>query len=253
MPTRAHWRLLSRRLFVAAWAAGKVQQLDSIGQVCCEDRGCISRAEQVQAQNLPRLHPVLAAYNVRNDVEWCTDVECIEHVVGMAGRSTPSNATNVVRMSGHSSLRYRCARVQERSAVAWQQVSNVPLQRAERRQIWKDLHDRSSSVADAALREEDDGSPASLPHLRSARQPALDGHSGPDSAVNDGRALRDGQHSELDAVRVAVGFAHVLRGVYAVGSDWSAPTRLELLRDIAVVIGNEDWGVAAVSRTSQAA
>ena len=92
----------------------------------------------------------------------------------------------------------------------------------------KTLHDNASTVAKAALDEQHaDG------NLRSATQPTLDGRSGSESAYQDHDPVGRGASKELDpSRRLAIGFAHVLRGVYEVDSLWHQQNKLDLLRDM---------------------
>ena len=116
-----------------------------------------------------------------------------------------------------------------------QQVSDVQLSRGERRLVWKTLPDHSSSVALAALDENQaalDGTAPSV-NLQSARHFTPEGRSGWDNAGEGDDPVRCDASKEVDASRLAIGFAHVLRGVYAtysrvdfeLGSD---PDRLVL-------------------------
>ena len=109
-----------------------------------------------------------------------------------------------------------------------QQVPDVPISRSEKRLILKTLHDNASTVAKAALDEQHaDG------NLRSATQPTLDGRSGSESAYQDHDPVGRGASKELDpSRRLAIGFAHVLRGVYEVDSLWHQQNKLDLLRDM---------------------
>ena len=132
-------------------------------------------------------------------------------------------------------MRYRCARVQGPTAVG-QQVSDVPLSRGERRLIWKTLHDNSSSVANAALDENQADGTASSVNLQSARQPTLEGRSRSDSADEDDDPVRRAASKVLDPLRLATGFGYVLRDAYAMGSDWGDQNRLRLLRDIGSIV-----------------
>ena len=134
-------------------------------------------------------------------------------------------------------MRYRCARVQGPTAVG-QQVSDVPLSRGERRLIWKTLHDNSSSVANAALDEQQPDGTASSVNLQSARQVTPEGRSGPDSAGEGDDPVRCDARKEVDPSRLAIGFAHVLRGVYGVDSLWLEQSKIKLLRDIGSIVAD---------------
>ena len=134
-------------------------------------------------------------------------------------------------------MRYRCARVQGPTAVG-QQVSDVPLSRGERRLIWKTLHDNSSSVALAALDENQADGTASSVNLQSARQVTPEGRSGPDSAGEGDDPVRCDARKEVDPSRLGIGFAHVLRGVYGVDSLWLEQSKIKLLRDIGSIVAD---------------
>ena len=131
----------------------------------------------------------------------------------------------------------RRAHVQGPTAVR-QQVSDVPLSRDERRLIWKTLHDNSSSVALAALDENQADGTASSVNLQSARQVTPEGRSGSDSAGEGDDPVRGGARKVLDPMRLATAFGYVLRDVYAAGSIWHEQTRLNLLRDIGSVVAD---------------
>ena len=134
-------------------------------------------------------------------------------------------------------MRYRRAHVQEPTAVR-QQVSDVPLSRDERRLIWKTLHDNSSSVALAALDENQADGTASSVNLQSARQVTPEGRSGPDSAGEGDDPVRCDARKEVDPSRLGIGFAHVLRGVYGVDSLWLEQSKINLLRDIGSIVAD---------------
>ena len=119
-----------------------------------------------------------------------------------------------------------------------QQVSDVPLSRDERRLIWKTLHDNSSSVALAALDENQADGTASSVNLQSARQVTPEGRSGPDSAGEGDDPVRCDASKEVDASRLAIGFAHVLRGVYGDDSLWLEQSKISLLRDIGSIVAD---------------
>ena len=119
-----------------------------------------------------------------------------------------------------------------------QQVSDVPLSRDERRLIWKTLHDNSSSVALAALDENQADGTASSVNLQSARQVTPEGRSGSDSAGEGDDPVRCGARKVLDPMRLAIAFGYVLRDAYAVDSIWHDQTRLSLLRDIGSVVAD---------------
>ena len=131
----------------------------------------------------------------------------------------------------------RRAHVQGPTAVR-QQVSDVPLSRDERRLIWKTLHDNSSSVALAALDENQADGTASSVNLQSARQVTPEGRSGSDSAGEGDDPVRFGARKVLDPMRLAIAFGYVLRDAYAVDSVWHDQTRLSLLRDIGLVVAD---------------
>jgi hypothetical protein len=131
----------------------------------------------------------------------------------------------------------RRAHVQGPTAVR-QQVSDVPLSRDERRLIWKTLHDNSSSVALAALDENQADGTASSVNLQSARQVTPEGRSGPDSAGEGDDPVRCDARKEVDPSRLAIGFAHVLRGVYGVDSLWLEQSKIKLLRDIGSIVAD---------------
>ena len=122
-----------------------------------------------------------------------------------------------------------------------QQVSDVPLSRDERRLVWKTLHDHSSSVALAALVDENqdalDGTASSV-NLQSARQVTPEGRSGSDSAGEGDDPVRCGVCKVLNPMRLAIAFGYVLRDAYAVDSVWHDKTRLSLLRDIGSVVAD---------------
>ena len=121
-----------------------------------------------------------------------------------------------------------------------QQVSDVPLSRDERRLVWKTLHDHSSSVALAALDENQaalDGTAPSV-NLQSARQVTPEGRSGPDSAGEGDDPVRCDARKEVDPSRLGIGFAHVLRGVYGVDSLWLEQSKIKLLRDIGSIVAD---------------
>ena len=134
-------------------------------------------------------------------------------------------------------MRYRRAHVQGPTAVR-QQVSDVPLSRDERRLIWKTLHDNSSSVALAALDENQADGTASSVNLQSARQVTPEGRSGPDSAGEGDDPVRCDARKEVDPSRLGIGFAHVLRGVYGVDSLWLEQSKIKLLRDIGSIVAD---------------
>ena len=134
-------------------------------------------------------------------------------------------------------MRYRRAHVQGPTAVR-QQVSDVPLSRDERRLIWKTLHDNSSSVALAALDENQADGTASSVNLQSARQVTPEGRSGPDSAGEGDAPVRCDARKEVDPSRLGIGFAHVLRGVYGVDSLWLEQSKIKLLRDIGSIVAD---------------
>ena len=134
-------------------------------------------------------------------------------------------------------MRYRRAHVQGPTAVR-QQVSDVPLSRDERRLIWKTLHDNSSSVALAALDENQADGTASSVNLQSARQVTSEGRSGPDSAGEGDDPVRCDARKEVDPSRLGIGFAHVLRGVYGVDSLWLEQSKIKLLRDIGSIVAD---------------
>ena len=121
-----------------------------------------------------------------------------------------------------------------------QQVSDVPLSRDERRLVWKTLHDNSSSVALAALDENQAAldCTASSVNLQSARQVTPEGRSGSDSAGEGDDPVRGGARKVLDPMRLAIAFGYVLRDAYAVDSIWHDETRLRLLRDIGSVVAD---------------
>jgi len=131
----------------------------------------------------------------------------------------------------------RRAHVQGPTAVR-QQVSDVPLSRDERRLIWKTLHDNSSSVALAALDENQADGTASSVNLQSARQVTPEGRSGPDSAGEGDDPVRCDARKEVDPSRLGIGFAHVLRGVYGVDSLWLEQSKIKLLRDIGSIVAD---------------
>ena len=134
-------------------------------------------------------------------------------------------------------MRYRRAHVQGPTAVR-QQVSDVPLSRDERRLVWKTLHDNSSSVALAALDENQADGTASSVNLQSARQVTPEGRSGWDSAGEGGDPVRCDASKEVDPSRLGIGFAHVLRGVYGVDSLWLEQSKIKLLRDIGSIVAD---------------
>ena len=105
----------------------------------------------------------------------------------------------------------------------------------------KTLHDNASTVAKAALDEQHaDG------NLRSATQPTLDGRSGWESAYKDHDPVGRGASKELDpSRRLAIGFAHVLRGVYEVDSLWLQQSKHDLLRDIQRLLADASSSDAA--------
>ena len=131
----------------------------------------------------------------------------------------------------------RRAHVQGPTAVR-QQVSDVPLSRDERRLIWKTLHDNSSSVALAALDENQADGTASSVNLQSARQVTPEGRSGPDSAGEGDDPVRCDARKEVDPSRLGIGYAHVLRGVYGVDSLWLEQSKISLLRDIGSIVAD---------------
>ena len=134
-------------------------------------------------------------------------------------------------------MRYRRAHVQGPTAVR-QQVSDVPLSRDERRLVWKTLHDHSSSVALATLDENQaalDGTAPSV-NLQSARHVTPEGRSGWDNAGEGDDPVRCVK--EVDPARLAIGFAHVLRGVYGVDSLWLEQSKIKLLRDIGSIVAD---------------
>ena len=131
----------------------------------------------------------------------------------------------------------RRAHVQGPTAVR-QQVSDVPLSRDERRLIWKTLHDNSSSVALAALDENQADGTASSVNLQSARQVTPEGRSGPDSAGEGDDPVRCDASKEVDPSRLGIGYAHVLRGVYGVDSLWLEQSKITLLRDIGSIVAD---------------
>ena len=131
----------------------------------------------------------------------------------------------------------RRAHVQGPTAVR-QQVSDVPLSRDERRLVWKTLHDNSSSVALAALDENQADGTASSVNLQSARQVTPEGRSGPDSAGEGDDPVRCDARKEVDPSRLGIGFAHVLRGVYGVDSLWLEQSKIKLLRDIGSIVAD---------------
>ena len=124
----------------------------------------------------------------------------------------------------------RRAHVQGPTAVR-QQVSDVPLSRDERRLIWKTLHDNSSSVALAALDENQAALNGTAPsvNLQSARHVTPEGRSGWDNADDDAS-------QEVDPSRLGIGFAHVLRGVYGVDSLWLEQSQITLLRHVGYIV-----------------
>ena len=131
----------------------------------------------------------------------------------------------------------RRAHVQGPTAVR-QQVSDVPLSRDERRLIWKTLHDHSSSVGLACLDENQaalDGTAPSV-NLQSARHVTPEGRSGWDNAGEGDDPVRCVK--EVDPSRLAIGFAHVLRGVYGVDSLWLEQSKITLLRDIGSIVAD---------------
>ena len=134
-------------------------------------------------------------------------------------------------------MRYRRAHVQGPTAVK-QQVSDVPLSRGERRLVWKTLHDHSSSVALATLDENQsalDGTAPSV-NLKSARHVTPEGRSGWDHAGEGDDPVRCVK--EVNTYRLAIGFAHVLRGVYGVDSLWLEQSKIKLLRDIGSIVAD---------------
>ena len=131
----------------------------------------------------------------------------------------------------------RRAHVQGPTAVR-QQVSDVPLSRDERRLVWKTLHDHSSSVALAALDENQaalDGTAPSV-NLQSARHVTPEGRSGWDNAGEGDDPVRCVKKE--DPSQLAIGFAHVLRGVYGVDSLWLHHSKISLLRDIGSIVAD---------------
>ena len=121
-----------------------------------------------------------------------------------------------------------------------QQVSDVPLSRGERRLVWKTLHDHSSSVALAALDENQaalDGTAPSV-NLQSARHVTPEGRSGWDNAGEGDDPVRCDASKEVDPSRLGIGFAHVLRGVYGVDSLWLEQSKITLLRDIGSIVAD---------------
>ena len=133
----------------------------------------------------------------------------------------------------------RRAHVQGPTAVR-QQVSDVPLSRDERRLIWKTLHDHSSSVALAALDENQaalDGTAPSV-NLQSARHVTPEGRSGWDNAGEGDDPVSCDASKEVDPSRLGIGFAHVLRGVYGVDSLWIEQSKITLLRDIGSIVAD---------------
>ena len=118
------------------------------------------------------------------------------------------------------------------------QVSDVPLSRDERRLVWKTLHDNSSSVALAALDENQADGTASSVNLQSARQVTPEGRSGSDSAGEGDDPVRCDARKEVDPSRLGIGFAHVLRGVYGVDSLWLEQSKITLLRDIGSIVAD---------------
>ena len=136
-------------------------------------------------------------------------------------------------------MRYRRAHVQGPTAVK-QQVSDVQLSRGERRLVWKTLHDHSSSVALAALDENQaalDGTAPSV-NLQSARHVTPEGRSGWDNAGEGDDPVRCDASKEVDPSRLAIAFAHVLRGVYGVDSLWLEQSKISLLHDIGSVVAD---------------
>ena len=128
-----------------------------------------------------------------------------------------------------------------------QQVSDVPLSRGERRLVWKTLHDQSSSVALATLDENQaalDGTAPSV-NLQSARHVTPEGRSGWDNAGEGDDPVRCDASKEVDHSRLAIAFAHVLRGVYGVDSLWLEPSKLSLLRDIGSIVADSYESVHA--------
>ena len=119
-----------------------------------------------------------------------------------------------------------------------QQVSDVPLSRDERRLIWKTLHDNSSSVALAALDENQADGTASSVNLQSARQVTPEGRSGSDSAGEGDDPVGCDASKVLDPMRLATAFGYVLRDAYAKDSAWLDKSRLRLLRDIGLVVAD---------------
>ena len=119
-----------------------------------------------------------------------------------------------------------------------QQVSDVQLSRGERRLVWKTLHDHSSSVALATLDEDQaalDGTAPSV-NLQSARHVTPEGRSGWDNAGEGDDPVRCVK--EVNPSRLAIGFAHVLRGVYGADSLWLEHSKISLLRDIGSIVAD---------------
>ena len=80
-----------------------------------------------------------------------------------------------------------------------------------------------------------DGTVSSV-NLQSARQVTPEGRSGRDSA-GEGDVRCDAR-KEVDPSRLAIGFAHVLRGVYGVDSLWLEQSKIKLLRDIGSIVAD---------------
>ena len=100
------------------------------------------------------------------------------------------------------------------------------------------MHDNSSSVANAALDEQQTDGTASSVNLQSARQVTPEGRSGWDNAGEGDDPVRCGARKVLDPMRLAIAFGYVLRDAYAVDSVWHDETRLRLLRDIGSVVAD---------------
>ena len=82
-----------------------------------------------------------------------------------------------------------------------------------------------------------DGTASSV-NLQSARQVTPEGRSGSDSAGEGDDPVRCDARKEVDPSRLAIGFAHVHRGVYGVDSLWLEQSKIKLLRDIGSIVAD---------------
>ena len=75
-----------------------------------------------------------------------------------------------------------------------------------------------------------------------------------DSAGEGDDPVRCDASKEVDASRLAIGFAHVLRGVYGIDSLWLHHSKISLLRDIGSIVGDSyGHGVDAHATASETA